>query len=123
MTGTTHRVELIKGIYNKIPRQALSEVVTSNMRAVGAPEYSDDELEFAMKIAETISKEAKIEELRKSKRPGWEDLVDVLIDREVPNAWNEGEVGHGSTDVADVSWQAPTMEFSTAPFVLGRTGP
>ena len=122
MTGTTHRVELIKGIYNKIPSQVLSEVVTLNMRAVGVPEYSKDELEFAEKIAETIPREVKIEELRKSKRPGWEDLVDVLIDGEVPDAWNEGEVGHGSTDVADVSWQAPTMEFSTATFVLGTSG-
>lgn len=28
----------------------------------------------------------------------------------------------GSTDVSDVSWQVPTMEFTTATFVLGSPG-
>ncbi len=33
-----------------------------------------------------------------------------------------GETSHGSTDVADVSWQAPTVEFGTASGVLGTPG-
>ncbi|MBS7630293.1 amidohydrolase [Candidatus Bathyarchaeota archaeon] len=122
MTSTTHKVEFIKGVYNKIPNKTLSECVTSNMRMIGLPNYNNEELIFAEKISESIPKEAKIEELRKSKRPGWEEMVDWLIDVEVPNAWNEGEVSHGSTDVSDVSWQAPTMEFSTATYVLGTPG-
>jgi aminobenzoyl-glutamate utilization protein B len=48
--------------------------------------------------------------------------MDVLLDRTVPDAWNEGEVSHGSTDVSDVSWHAPTMEFGTTTFVLGTPG-
>jgi len=122
MTGTTHRVEFIKGVYNKIPNRILSECVTSNMRLIGVPNYTNEELIFAKKISVSIPKEAKIEELRKSKRPGWEEMVDWLMDKEIPNAWNEGEVSHGSTDVSDVSWQAPTMEFSTATYVLGTPG-
>jgi aminobenzoyl-glutamate utilization protein B len=31
-------------------------------------------------------------------------------------------VSHGSTDVSDVSWKAPTMEFSTATWPLGTPG-
>ncbi|MCK4424853.1 amidohydrolase, partial [Candidatus Bathyarchaeota archaeon] len=69
--------------------------------------------------AKTITPEMKIAQLRKSKRPEWERLVDKLIDDEIPDPWGEGEVSHGSTDVADVSWQAPTVEFSTATWVLG----
>jgi len=60
--------------------------------------------------------------LRKTKRPGWEKLMDIDLDQSVPDAWNEGEVSPGSTDVADVSWRAPTMEFTTATFVLGTPG-
>jgi len=45
--------------------------------------------------------------------------VDKLIDDETLDPWGEGEVSHGSTDVADVSWQAPTVEFSTATWILG----
>jgi len=122
MTGTTHQVEFLKAIYNKIPSRTLSELVTSNMREIGAPEYTDEELKFAEEIAKSIPKEDKMETLRKSKRPGWEELMDVLIDQTIPDAWNEGEPGRGSTDVADVSWQAPTMEFGTTTYVLGTPG-
>jgi len=122
MTGTTHKVEFIKGIYNKIPNRTLSEVVTVNMRAVGPPHYTETELKFGEEIAKTIPREEKRDALWKTKRPGWEDLMDVLLDQSVPDAWNEGEVSAGSTDVADVSWQAPTMEFSTATYVLGTPG-
>ena len=55
----------------------------------------------------------------KALRPGWEKLIDKLIDDEIPNPWGEGEISHGSTDVADVSWKAPTVEFNTATWVLG----
>ncbi len=122
MTGTTHEVEFLKAIYNKIPSRTLSELVTANMREIGPPEYTDEELKFAEEIAKSISKEDKIETLRKSNRPGWEELTDVLLDRTIPDAWNEGEPGRGSTDVADVSWQAPTMEFGTTTYVLGTPG-
>ena len=122
MTDTTHRVEFLKAIYNKLPNKTLSELVLSNMREIGTPEYNEEELEFAREIAKSITPEAKRAFLRKSKRPGWEELLDVLVDRSVPDAWNEGEVSPGSTDVSDVSWQAPTMEFGTTTWVLGTPG-
>ena len=31
-------------------------------------------------------------------------------------------MSHGSTDVSDVSWQNPTMEFGTTTYVLGTPG-
>jgi len=122
MSGTTLNIEFLKAIYNKIPSRTLSELVAANMREIGPPEFSDEELRFAEEVANSISKEEKRESLRKSKRPGWEELMDVLLDRTIPDAWNEGEAGRGSTDVADVSWQAPTMEFGTATYVLGAPG-
>ena len=79
-------------------------------------------MKFAEEIAKSIPPEMKIEALRRSKRPGWERLIDKLIDDEIPDPWGEGDVSHGSTDVADVSWQAPTVEFSTATWVLGTPG-
>jgi len=122
MTGTTHKVEFLKAIYNKTPSRTLSELVTANMREIGPPDYTDEELRFAEAIANSIPKEDKRESLRKSKRPGWEELIEVVIDGTVPDAWDEGEPGRGSTDVADVSWQAPTMEFGTTTYVLGTPG-
>ncbi|RLE96171.1 MAG: amidohydrolase [Thermoprotei archaeon] len=122
MTRTRVEVEFLEGIYNLIPNRTLAELVVSNMREIGLPEYSEEDLKFAKEIAKTIPKESKINQLRKSGRPGWERLVDKLMDDEVPDPWGEGEVSHGSTDVADVSWQAPTLEFSTAAWVLGTPG-
>ena len=119
MTRTKLEVEFIEGCYNLIPNRTMAELIVKNMREIGTPKYSQEDLEFAKEIDKTIPREMKIAQLKKSKRPGWERLIDKLIDDEVPDPWGEGEVMHGSTDVADVSWQAPTVEFSTAAWILG----
>jgi aminobenzoyl-glutamate utilization protein B len=119
MTRTEVKTELLEGSYNVIPNRTISELIVRNMRKIGLPKYSDEDLKFAEEITKTITSEMKIAQLKKSKRPQWERLVDKLIDDEIPDPWGEGEVSHGSTDVADVSWQAPTVEFGTATWVLG----
>ena len=122
MTETRLKVDLIAAIYNKIPSKALSKVVTANMREVGHPGWSQEELDFAAKIAETLDPEAKMASLRKAKVPNPERFRDVNLVTEILDPWNEGEVSKGSTDVSDVSWQCPTMEFGTACNVLGAPG-
>ena len=122
MTKTEVKVEFLEGVYNYIPNRTIAELIVKNMLEIGLPKYSDEDWKFAEEIAKTIAPEMKIAQLKKSKRPGWERLVDKLIDDEVPDPWGEGEVSHGSTDVADVSWQAPTVEFGTAAGVLGTPG-
>jgi len=119
MTRTKLEVEFVEGCYNLIPNRTIAELIVKNMREIGTPKYSEEDLKFAKEIAKTIPLEVKIAQLKKSKRPGWERLIDKLIDDEVPDPWGEGELMHGSTDVADVSWQAPTVEFNTAAWVLG----
>ena len=119
MTRTKLEVEFVEGCYNLIPNRTIAELIVKNMREIGTPKYSEEDLKFAKEIAKTIPPEVKIAQLKKSKRPGWERLIDKLIDDEVPDPWGEGELMHGSTDVADVSWQAPTVEFNTAAWVLG----
>jgi aminobenzoyl-glutamate utilization protein B len=124
MTQTKLKVEFIEGLSNVLPNKGLSELVIANMRDIGAPNYSADELKFAEEMAKTVTKEAKSEQLRASKRPGWKQLVenDVHIDREIHDPWDEGIVWPGSTDTGDVSWVAPTMEFSTATATLEAAG-
>jgi aminobenzoyl-glutamate utilization protein B len=122
MTGTELRIDHTGGLYNVIPSRALSEVVTANMREVGAPEYTEEELEFAAKIAESFPKESKIDGLRKRKVPDWERYVDVDLVTDILDPWDEGETSAGSTDVADVSWVTPAIEFGTACNVLGAPG-
>ncbi len=66
MTETTLKIEMDRGSYNKIPSRTLSEVVTANMRQVGAPTYTPEELRFAAEIAKTFPKQNKIDTLKKS---------------------------------------------------------
>ncbi len=122
MTGTELKIDHTGGLYNLIPSKALSEVVTANMREVGAPEYTEEELEFAAKIAESFPKEAKIAGLRKYKVPDWEKYMDVDLVTDILDPWNEGETSAGSTDVADVTWVTPAIEFGTTCNVLGAPG-
>ncbi|MCD6241587.1 amidohydrolase [Candidatus Bathyarchaeota archaeon] len=119
MTRTKLEVEFVEGCYNLIPNRTIAELIVKNMREIGTPKYSEEDLKFAKEIAKTIPPEVKVAQLKKAKRPGWERLIDKLIDDEIPDPWGEGELTHGSTDVADVSWQAPTVEFKTAAWVLG----
>jgi len=122
MARTTHRVEFLTGCYNMIPNRALSELVVANMRAIGAPTYTEEEMEFARELNKSIPPQQKKESLRKSKRPGWEKMLDELFDDRVMDAWNEGQVNAGSTDVSDISWVTPTMEFGTTCCILGTPG-
>jgi aminobenzoyl-glutamate utilization protein B len=122
MTRTEMKYESMGGLYNLIPNKTICEKITSNMREIGVPKYDEEDLEFAQKISESIPPEMKYEEMKESKRPNWESLLDKLLDDEVPDLWGEGLVSHGSTDVADVSWQIPAVEFSTATWVLGTPG-
>jgi aminobenzoyl-glutamate utilization protein B len=122
MAGTTHKVEFLTGCYNTLPNRGLSELITKNMREVGAPTYNSEEMAFANEMSKTIPPEEKVASLRRSKRPDWKELVDVVLDTSIPDPWGEGEVAGGSTDVADVSWQTPTVEFQTSSAVLGTAG-
>jgi aminobenzoyl-glutamate utilization protein B len=122
MTYTKVKIEMDRGSYNKIPSRTLSELVVANMREIGAPKYSDAEKKFAADIAESFPKQNKVETLKKSRMPNWEKYVDVDLVSDIFDAWDDGEVSAGSTDVSHVSWNTPTMEFGTACNILGAPG-
>jgi aminobenzoyl-glutamate utilization protein B len=122
MARTTHKIEFLTGCYNVLPNKPLSDLIVKNMREVGAPEHDEKELEFAKEMNKSVDPRQKKEGLRKSKRPGWEKLVDELFDERILDDYQAGEIGAGSTDVADVSWVTPTKEFSTVCCMLGTPG-
>jgi len=122
MARTTHEVEFLTGCYNMLPNKGLSDLVISNMREIGAPVHTDEEIEFAKKMNESIPPELKKESLRKSERPGWEKMLDEFFDERVLDDYRAGKVGAGSTDVSDVSWVTPTIEFVTTCCILGTPG-
>ncbi|MCW4050476.1 MAG: amidohydrolase [Candidatus Bathyarchaeota archaeon] len=122
MTETELEVQFIDAIYNIMPNKSLAELVVKNMREVGAPEWTEDELKFAADIAGQFPKQAKIDSMRKYKVPNWQKYVDVDLMTDILDPWGEGEVSPGSSDVGDVSWVCPTLEFGTACNALGAPG-
>ncbi len=122
MTETRLEAEMSPGGYHKIPNKVLSTIVTANMRLVGPPEYSPEDYEFAAKIAESFPNEDRMNGLRKNKVPDWEKYTDTDLVTTIFDAWNDGTTSPGSTDVADVSWITPTMEFNTCCNVNGAPG-
>jgi aminobenzoyl-glutamate utilization protein B len=122
MTETRLEAQMGWGGYHKIPNRVLSEVVTANMRLVGPPRYTAEELAFAAEVARSFPREDRETSLRKGKVPGWEKYVDQDVVSDIFDAWDDGETSPGSTDVADVSWVTPAMEFRTATNVNGAPG-
>lgn len=122
MARTTHKFEFLTGCYNTLPNKPLCDVITSNMRELGPPLHGEDDLKFAKELNKNIDQRQKKEGLKKSKRPGWEKLIDELFDERILDDYQAGEIGTGSSDVADVSWNTPTKEFSTVCTILGTPG-
>ncbi|MCP4724902.1 MAG: amidohydrolase [bacterium] len=97
MTGTTHEVYMITGVYNYLKNRKVAEVIHRNLEIVGPPPFTQEEQEFAMEIQRNLEKDE-----------------DGLHGEIVPLQEPKGYLGGGSTDVADVSWIVPTASLSTA---------
>jgi aminobenzoyl-glutamate utilization protein B len=121
MTKTKVEVKFQTGIHNRIRNGVLAELETENMRMIGAPAYTKEELEFARKIGEQITPEA-----RKTwgyRAPGQESLPgDVHLDTRVIDPWGDGTFAGGSSDEGDVSWNVPTQVFNTGSRIIGAPG-
>jgi aminobenzoyl-glutamate utilization protein B len=105
MTETTLDVREAGGTTNVLPNDPLSKAAQRNLEEVGGFRYTAEEKHFA-------------QELQKSLPAGGAGELDstALIQplrRPDPNA------AAASTDVGDVSWNVPTIGFTTATFVPG----
>ena len=122
MTGTKYEYKLLSGCYELLTLKSISDLVVENMREIGTPTYTEEEMKFAKEIQETIPLENILDDLKRSKREDWQSLRGVVVDRSIPDPWGKGDVMGGSTDVADVSWQTPTIELGTSTWALGVPG-
>jgi aminobenzoyl-glutamate utilization protein B len=103
-TGTTATYEITGGVYDLLINKTLAKVMYNNLAAVGGVPYTSEETGFAQKIQTSFTYKAP--DIHKAA------TVDSL------NLESEGE-GGGSTDVADVSWNVPTVGLRAATWVPG----
>jgi aminobenzoyl-glutamate utilization protein B len=122
MVGTTHKVNFLSGVHNGMENRVLAEAAIANMRAIGAPEYTEGELEFAAEMAKSLPPEKKRISLMNSSLPDAMDLMDVHLNRRIYDPIGAGTKGGGSSDVADVAWNTPTVQFRTVYTIVGAPG-
>lgn len=128
MTGTEVSVRQIDGTANTISNAVLEEVLHENMCAIPLPEYTQEELAFAAEL-KTTCPASSLPGLSTEQNPyvaktvcqlssnGAKPLNDFLIPYFPSCCYNPG-----STDVGDVSWLAPTAQFTAVTWVSGSPG-
>lgn len=120
MTDTTVEVIFGSGAYNLLYNDVVGDQLMANLQAYGPIEYSDEEVQFAKTVIDGFPRELRAALLDKRQLPP--EAIDWGITGEVWPIRDKGEVGAGSTDVADVSWCAPTGQITTSTWALGIPG-
>ena len=102
-TGTTMDLEVTGAVYNVLPNEYLSGVMHANLEKVGGFTYTPEEARFAEELRKTLT-----------------DPPDVAIgSQEKVRPMRSGAINSSSTDLADVSWNVPTVSVTGATFVPG----
>ena len=94
-TETECEIELITGVHNMLVNKAIAEANYRNLELVGAPEFSEEEQEFAKTLQ------------------GLFDSVQEGLNEELEPFEEQPYLGGGSTDVAEVSWICPLAQLGT----------
>ena len=102
-TGTTMDFEITGSVWNVLPNETLSAVMDKNLERVGGFAYTPEELLFADAIRETLTEPPRV----------------AIGSQEKIQPSRTGEIASSSTDLADVSWNVPTVSMTAATFVPG----
>ena len=122
MVGTTHKVTFLSGVHNGMENRVLAEAAIANMRVVGAPTYTEEEEAFAAELAKSIPEEKKRIGRMKSHLPDARELSGVNLNTRIYDPVGAGSKGGGSSDVAEVAWNVPTVQFRTVYTIVSAAG-
>lgn len=130
MTGTVMEERFEKAYSNTVPNDPLLNLVKQTlMEAVKLP-VTREEMDFAGRIASTIpnGKQALLREISKVKNEKIQGAIAAFGDLpyfgSIPGMpiTTPGGVRSASTDVGDVSWVCPTVQFAGATWAAGTPG-
>lgn len=107
MTDTAMSRRIVGAAYPRHYNKPIAEAMHKNMRAIGMPEWSDDDQTFARAYQEFMEADEII---------GLKTEVDDL------QAPLEEPKSGGSDDIGDVSWNVPTINLRFPSNIEGRTG-
>jgi amidohydrolase len=97
-TSTRMEHRLMAGVWNQLGNKRGAELMNANMMQVGAPKFSPADQDFGRALQRSNG----------TNESGFADTISELR----PPA--PVFMGGGSTDVADISWQVPTISMGTA---------
>ncbi|MGB3329335.1 MAG: hypothetical protein WBA46_10305, partial [Thermomicrobiales bacterium] len=120
MTETTLEEKFLSGTYNMLPNTVVGDRLDAALQALGPIEFTPEEYDFAKTIVSAFPESQRAASLAHRGLPA--DLIDAGLSGAVWPPQGAGEVGSGSTDVSDVSWNTPTAEINTATWALGIPG-
>jgi aminobenzoyl-glutamate utilization protein B len=101
-TGTTVDFEITGSVYPTLLNETLAKVMYENLKRVGGVKYTPEEAAFAQELQKSLGSQAQPLETAWTIAP-----------------WQFGGNSTGSTDVADVSWNVPTVQIGAATWVPG----
>ncbi len=105
-TSTRMEYEIIHGLYNVMPNEAISKIMHNNLSRFGGFEYTEEEALFAEKIKTSLPEKKQ---------------TDLSMTNSI-SPFTVIEKGRGgSTDVGDISWVVPTAGLRTATWVPGTS--
>ncbi|MFX1284048.1 MAG: M20 family metallopeptidase [Promethearchaeota archaeon] len=125
MTETEVDVVFLGGSANLLPNETLEELLHEKMEEIGAPQFTEEEFEFARQIRKTFPKnyfDNSLAVLPQDARPYLEKFRDKEFFDSVSPIFGRGITLGGSTDVGDVSWITPLAQFATACATIGTPG-
>jgi aminobenzoyl-glutamate utilization protein B len=120
MTGARLDVKFQDGLYNYLPNAVITDSLQESLNKVGGPKFTEEEKVFAREMEKSFAPGQKESALRANKIPL--EYLNVSLHEDIAPDFDPGGIGHGSTDVGDVSWIVPTGQLTTATFVLGSAG-
>ena len=128
MTGTTMTCHQIDGTANTLSNSVLEQLVHDNMMAAPLPEYTQEEILFARKMKATFSpaplpglltnEDPRVRKLVTQKTEHGRKAINDFVFPYVPSY----KFSPGSTDVGDVSWLTPTVQFTAVTWPSGSPG-
>lgn len=118
MTETTMEYDILGGTYELLPNTVLFDLTHKNMMEVGLPEYTEEEIEFAKTIQETLDPKMVEGEVKKFISED-NDEEAYMYQGVLPKEKVDSVVLSGSSDSGDISWVMPMNAFLTATWPLG----
>ena len=120
MTETEVTVNVLSGAYNMLPNKVITRQMAQVLSELGPIAFDESEYAYGKEVAAQYPEQLRTSLLEKRHMPS--SIVNDGLSAEVWPIRDAGEVGSGSTDVADVSWVTPTSQFRTTCFALGVPG-